>query len=882
MAEFDTILAKNSRGADITSTVLCDSIIEFQFEFDFGRRQSYIKGLFQNFHGPVLWDDAYRALRQRFLDMKDSHDPKKREEADKFKELSDEKEAMEAAMIAARKTSRKFKAADRARKEAASDHRRAQEKAQEAEQRASGAKDLGRKKAPAPAPNRPVVPPPSALISPSKADIVRSATLLKGAVHLMFTHFPGGVAYLALGEDQANEIAQAVDAGFISQQAFEKQLMDDQQSYETDGFFGDVKTVPMYASLTENLSIKPLVPFDIPGDLRKYQVFPEHVHKRIQAAKVFYSVNDDLIRMSEIRDIGVNLESADLFRDYVAEQERLKVVEKEKAKFRKQLTDCTDVPELLAAIRSGESLVGKKHMSEAEVTEMFEGQLEDFLSAGGSDGKEIIDRDHMQELLETAYGSGFVSQAFIDAHDIDEYLSQRDEFIEIGTAILNDDITKVRGFEDKHGDLDALFTEKEGIHLMPELWSMYSGKYTTYKAVQEMNDDDYRRQRRQNNQLVAREAAAKDAHAIEVAAKDALLRNAQEELQRVAREAAAKDALAIEVAAKDALLRNAQEELQRVKDALALVQAAAQAPPPPAPAPPPPAPAPPPPSAIILSTITELADQVVHDIINTHGEKDKKYAVLTAVGVVNYYLHKTLPAHFDSENDPATKSAREAFNYARYELAKLIAESVRKLPSDPVAVVAAVIVKASGMVLPTGSLQSLRLALKPASTDGVALMDDGKPTAAGRLALNLAWGLNNLGYILYKRPEKAGESLGDLPVFQAAIMQAIPALKEVYGVYTDVFYTDLLRSVIGIGSVRSGFFEVHAEQGKDLIEEIEQFFHHKSWEFSGFLFEEGARPKAKSRAGGSDVVDLTVDSPPEQAPEQAPESGRSKRRRTGK
>jgi len=78
MAEFDTILARNSRGADITSTVLCESIIEFQFEFDFGRRQSYIKGLFQNFHGPVLWDDAYRALRQRFLDMKDSHDPKKK------------------------------------------------------------------------------------------------------------------------------------------------------------------------------------------------------------------------------------------------------------------------------------------------------------------------------------------------------------------------------------------------------------------------------------------------------------------------------------------------------------------------------------------------------------------------------------------------------------------------------------------------------------------------------------------------------------------------------------------------------------------------------------------------------------------------------------
>ena len=179
--------------------------------------------------------------------MKDSHDPKKKEEADKFKELSDEKEAMEAAMIATRKTSRKFKAADRARKEAASALKRAQDTAQDAEQRASAAKDSGRKKAPAPAPNRPVVPPPSALISPSKADIVRSATLLKGAVHLMFTHFPGGVAYLALGEDQANEIAQAVDAGFISQQAFEKQLMDDQQSYETDGFFMDVKTVPMYA-----------------------------------------------------------------------------------------------------------------------------------------------------------------------------------------------------------------------------------------------------------------------------------------------------------------------------------------------------------------------------------------------------------------------------------------------------------------------------------------------------------------------------------------------------------------------------------------------------------------------------------------------------------
>jgi len=756
---------------------------------------------------------------------------------------------MEAAMIATRKTSRKFKAADRARKEAASALKRAQDKAQDAEQRASAAKDLVRKKAPAPAPNRPVVPPPSALISPSKADIVRSATLLKGAVHLMFTHFPGGVAYLALGEDQANEIAQAVDAGFISHPAFEKQLMDDQQSYETDRFFGDVTTVPMYSLLTENLSIAPLVPFDIPGDLRKYQVFPEHVHKRIQAAKVFYATSNDLIQMSEIRDIGVNLESADLFRDYVAEQERLKVVEKEKAKFRKQLTDCTDVPELLAAIRSGKSLVDKKHMSEAEVTEMFEGQLEDFLSAGGSDGKDIIDRDHMQELLQTAYGSGFVSQAFIDAHDIDEYLSQRDEFIEIGTAILNDDITKVRGFEDKHGDLDALFTEKEGIHLMPELWSMYSGKYTTYKAVQEMNDEDYQRQRRQNN-------------------------------QRVAREAAAKDALAIEVAAKEALLRNAQEELQRVKDALALVQAAAQAPPPPAPAPPPPAPAPPAPappqpSAIILSTITELAEKVIKDIISKHGEEDKKYAVLTAVGVVNYYLHVTLPAHFDSEYDPATKRARKAFVDAKYDLCGLIAESVRKLPSDPVTVVQSIIIKASAMVLPE-SFQCLRLALKPASIDGVALMDGGKPTAAGMLALKLAWGLNNFGYILYQLPEKAGEKLGDAQVFQAAIMQAIPTLKLVYGDYTDVFYTDLLRSVIGIGSVRSGFFENQAEQGKDLIEEIRGFYDHKTWEFSGFLFEEGDRPKVKS--GGSDVVDLTVDSPPEQAPE----SRRSKRLRTGK
>jgi hypothetical protein len=846
---------------------LLKAIVELQFVIDWSLRTLWFQSpticsvWSDSNHGPLLWDKEYTEFRGKYDDYVANFNYRRcaapteqgRAVLDAEKaELEAKKEALEAKLTAKRdkdvKDKRRAdvfycskKKADLDKLHAAKCDRayakrqaKAKEQAQDVEaveseddQPIVGAAGKKMARVPHQAPKKAT----ASILDDSDRDVRRSATLLEGVVVMYFMPVPAakGTTYLALPDDSDLQ-GQADDVGFIPYSKFERKNKDASTEYDTEYFFSDIATVGMYKAINKGRSVLSFVPHDIPGGLRKYQVYPEHVYNRFQAAAVFFEANGRDLSMYEINQAKSRLNQPSLlYHDYVAEQRLEKVRESKRTDFMQKMKECSDTNEMLEVTKTGKQLVSDGVFATTEIQTIIQDSLAEYLLSGGCDGEVLLGADQIQELMQAAYDSGFVSADFQEAHDIDEYLAQRDEFTKIGDAILNDQIEQMNEICRTHGDLAALFTTKVGIHHMPGLWKMYQGKYKTYLAMQ-------------------KQLSAMDAQSQQVASQAAVI--------------------AAGSATERARINELETELRAAKERLAQ---AAVVPPPPAdpvdpmpvdPAPPPPAapvdpphPAPPPINFPVY-TIGELAEDVIR-VLTQVDNKNNVY--LTVKGVVDYHLYNELPPEYEGAVKVSEKrvaeSVRDILGTASARLDASIKDVTARLPAgNAVAVLVKAVSQAASIPIPSGGLRDLGLTLISQTPQDTYLVAGGLPTDTGKLAQKLAYGVSQYAYLLYGVP---GDVMPEIELYDKVSEIAGDALHATWPNIRRDDIDDMLRSAIVVGVVCSGYFNVSGLRGKT-VHTMEEYFEHLGWDEGCNLFTVAPRVKAK-RMAGEIVVDLTVD-----------------------
>ena len=870
--------AVGDRATTAGAVQLLNAIVALQFIIDWSKRVFWFQSPVicsawsDSNHGPLLWDKEYTEFREKFDEFMTDFDYNRCAAANdegratldaKKVELEAKKEALEAKLKANREKDVKnkrradviycsrMKAELEARQAVKTDKARAkrlsQAKAKELAEDVEGmgseddmpivsaAKKVARR-VPQPTLKKAVVgraPQQASILQHDNPDVKRSAALLEGSTVLFFMPAPGanGNTYLALPVDAYELHAQAEDVGLLSFSKFEQTKMDADAVYDTYKFFTDTTTVGMYKTVNAGKPVQSFVPHDIPRDLWPYRVYPQHVTNRFAAATSFHEANKNDLNMFEIGQAKLRMMNAStLYHDYVAEQRLEKILQIKRTDFMHKMKECSDVTGMIDVTKTGKQLVTDRVFTKEEIQKIFQDNLAEYLLSGGYDGKELLDANQIQELLQAAYDSGFVSADFQEAHDIDEYLAQREEFTKIGEAILDDQIPEMNEICRKHGDLEALFTTKLGVHHMPGLWKMYQGKYNTYLAMQkQLSDMDAQ------SKQVASQAAA-------IAASSATERARIDELENELR--AAKEKLAQAAVAPPP----PAEPVEPVRPA--------DPPPPPPVQPPPPPPVQPLPINFAVHTIGELTRDVI-EALSRVDNKDNVF--LSEKAVVDYHLFKELPPQYEdafTENEKeVAEKVRDILGTASAQLDARIKDVTQHLP---VGNAVAVIVKAVGLAastpVPPRGLQNLGLTLKSKTSRGTSLIEDFVLTDAGKIAQKLAYGVSEYAYLFYAVP---GDTTKDVQLYPEVIEQVGKALHETWPKILREDINDMLRSAIVIGAVRSGYFDVRGQRGTAILT-VEEYFEHLDWDAGCNLFAVAPRVKAK-RTAGEIVLDLTGD-----------------------